>query len=62
MKSVRAVSTETSMTERHRLTLVALAQVDSGETVEHEAVKAWAASLGSDKPMQPPPWHTREER
>jgi hypothetical protein len=50
------------MTERHRLTLIALAQVDSGETIEHEAVKAWATSLGSDKPMQPPPWHTREER
>ena len=40
--------------ERHRLTLEALADVDSGHLVGHEAVLAWAASLGTSKPRPPP--------
>lgn len=31
--------------DRHRATLEALAQVDAGETVDHEVVKAWAKSV-----------------
>lgn len=38
---------------RHQLTLEALQDVKAGHTVDHEAVKAWADSLGTDdqKPM-----------
>jgi predicted transcriptional regulator len=32
--------------ERHRLTLEALADVESGRVVDHDEVKAWADSLG----------------
>ncbi len=32
--------------ERHRQTQEALAEVDSGKTVEHTDVEAWAAQLG----------------
>jgi len=32
--------------ERQRETLAALAEVDSGRTVEHAEVQAWAAGLG----------------
>jgi predicted transcriptional regulator len=35
--------------ERHRQTLEALAEVDSGRTVEHTDVEAWAARLGISK-------------
>ena len=36
--------------ERHRMTLEALDDVDAGRVTEHQAVQAWAASLGTDKP------------
>ena len=40
--------------ERHRLTLEALADVDTGCVINHESVVAWAESLGTDKPLPPP--------
>jgi predicted transcriptional regulator len=40
--------------ERHRLTLEALADVDSGHIIDHQAVQAWADSLGTRKPRPPP--------
>jgi predicted transcriptional regulator len=40
--------------ERRRLTLEGLADVDAGRLIDHEAVKAWAASLSTDNPRQPP--------
>ena len=35
--------------ERHRLTLEALADVDAGQVIEHQAVQAWADSLTDRK-------------
>jgi predicted transcriptional regulator len=35
--------------ERHRLTLEALAEVDSGQTVSHEEIEAWAKGLGKSR-------------
>ena len=40
--------------ERHKLTLQALADVDAGRLIDHEAVVAWADSLATDKPLPPP--------
>jgi predicted transcriptional regulator len=40
--------------ERHRMTLEALADVDAGHVIDHQAVQAWADSLGTDKPLPPP--------
>ena len=40
--------------ERRRLTLEALAEVDSGSVIDHTGVQAWAASLDSPKPLPPP--------
>jgi predicted transcriptional regulator len=40
--------------ERHRLTLEALADVDAGRVIDHQAIQAWAASLGTDKALPPP--------
>jgi predicted transcriptional regulator len=40
--------------ERHRLTLEALADVDAGRIIDHQAVQAWAESLSTDKPLPPP--------
>ncbi len=40
--------------ERHRLTLEALHDVDAGRVIDHQAVQAWADSLGTDKPLSPP--------
>ncbi len=40
--------------ERHRLTLEALADVDHGNVIEHQAVQAWAKSLDGDDPLPPP--------
>ena len=39
--------------ERHRLTLEALADVDAGYVIEHQAVQAWADSLSTDNPLAP---------
>ena len=40
--------------ERSRLTREALADVDAGRVIDHQAVQAWADSLGTKKPMKPP--------
>jgi predicted transcriptional regulator len=40
--------------ERRRLTLEALADVDAGNVIDHQAVQAWADSLGSDSPLPVP--------
>jgi predicted transcriptional regulator len=40
--------------ERRRLTLEALADVDAGNVIDHQAVQAWADSLDSDMPLPVP--------
>ena len=40
--------------ERIRLTLEALADVDDGNLIEHQEVKAWADSLGGETPAPVP--------
>jgi predicted transcriptional regulator len=40
--------------ERRRLTLEALADVDAGRVVDHQAVQAWADSLDKEKPLSAP--------
>ena len=40
--------------ERRRLTLEGLADVDAGYVIDHQAVQAWADSLGTDHPQPPP--------
>ncbi|MDO7840868.1 CopG family ribbon-helix-helix protein [Sphingomonas immobilis] len=40
--------------EWHRMTLEGLADVDAGRTIDHERVKAWAASLSTDNPLPLP--------
>jgi predicted transcriptional regulator len=40
--------------ERRRLTLEALADVDVGRVVDHQAVQAWADSLDKEKPLSAP--------
>lgn len=40
--------------ERHRLTLEALEDVDAERLIDHEAVQAWADSLGSENPQPVP--------
>ena len=40
--------------ERNRLTREALADVDAGRVINHQAVQAWAESLSSDKPVPVP--------
>ena len=35
-------------TERRRVTLEALADVDAGAVIDHQAVQAWADSLDAD--------------
>ena len=40
--------------ERSRLTREALADVDAGQVIDHQAVQAWAQSLGRDKPLPVP--------
>jgi len=40
--------------ERRRLTLEALADVDAGRVIDHQAVRAWADSLGTANPLPPP--------
>jgi predicted transcriptional regulator len=40
--------------ERYRLTLEALHDVDAGRVIDHQAVLAWADSLGTDKPLPSP--------
>ncbi|AKU11291.1 hypothetical protein AzCIB_1389 [Azoarcus sp. CIB] len=40
--------------ERSRLTREALADVDAGRVIDHQAVQAWADSLGTDTPFPVP--------
>lgn len=40
--------------ERRRLTLEALADVDTGQMIDHQAVQDWAASLAGDSPLPVP--------
>ena len=40
--------------ERRRLTLEALADVDAGRVIDHQAVRNWATSLDSDNPVSIP--------
>lgn len=40
--------------ERDRLTQEALADVDAGRVIDHQAVQAWADSLGGDGPLPVP--------
>ncbi len=40
--------------ERDRLTQEALADVDAGRVIDHQAVQAWAESLGTDQPLPVP--------
>jgi len=40
--------------ERRRLTLEALADVDAGRVIDHQAVQAWADSLDTDEPLPLP--------
>ena len=41
-------------TERYRMTMEAMADVDAKNGLSHQDVKAWAAALGTDKPVQFP--------
>lgn len=40
--------------ERHRMTLEALADVDTGRVIDHQAIQAWADSLGTERPLPSP--------
>lgn len=40
--------------ERSRLTREALADVDAGHIIDHQAVQAWADSLSTDTPLPVP--------
>jgi predicted transcriptional regulator len=40
--------------ERSRLTLEAMADVESGKVIEHQSVQAWADSLDGDAPLSVP--------
>ena len=40
--------------ERSRLTRAAMADVDAGLVIDHQAVQAWADSLGTDNPLPAP--------
>ena len=40
--------------ERHKMTLEALADVDAGRVIDHQAVQAWAAGLGKGKKSRKP--------
>jgi len=40
--------------ERRQLTLEALADVDAGNVIDHQAIQAWANSLDTDNPLPIP--------
>ena len=40
--------------ERSRLTREAMADVEAGSVIDHQAVQAWADSLSTDKPLPVP--------
>jgi predicted transcriptional regulator len=54
MKQALAAWVDQEEEERHRMTLEALADVDAGRVIDHQAILAWADSLGTDKPLLPP--------
>jgi predicted transcriptional regulator len=41
--------------QRHLLTLEALADVDAGRLIDHEAMVAWSESLSARASLSPPP-------
>jgi predicted transcriptional regulator len=43
-----------SAEERDQLTLEALADIDQGLVIDHEAVEAWANSLSTENPLSLP--------
>lgn len=40
--------------ERRRMTLEAMADVESGQVIDHLSVQTWADSLGSDRSLPAP--------
>ncbi|MES2127081.1 MAG: ribbon-helix-helix domain-containing protein [Pseudomonadota bacterium] len=40
--------------ERSRLTREAMADIDSGQLIDHQSVQAWADSLGTDQALPAP--------
>ncbi|MBJ7264677.1 MAG: ribbon-helix-helix protein, CopG family [Burkholderiaceae bacterium] len=51
----QALSAWIAQEEEHdRLTQEALADVDVGRVIDHQAVQAWAESLGTDQPLPVP--------
>ena len=40
--------------KRHLMTVEAFADVDNGQVIDHAAVKTWADSLDTDKPLPVP--------
>ena len=40
--------------ERNRLTREAMAEVETGQVIDHQAVQAWADSLDAVTPLPPP--------
>ena len=40
--------------QRHRLTLEALTDVDTGKTIDHDEAEKWIERLGTDKPLPLP--------
>ena len=47
--------------ERNRLTHEALADVDAGHVIEHQAVQAWADSLSTKNPLPVPSPHFSQD-
>jgi predicted transcriptional regulator len=51
----QALSAWIAQEEEHdRLTQEALADVDAGRVIDHQAMQAWAESLGTDQPLPVP--------
>lgn len=40
--------------QRHQMMVEGFADIDAGRVIEHEAMLAWADSLGADDPLAPP--------
>jgi predicted transcriptional regulator len=40
--------------ERHQMTLEALDDVDAAQVIDHQAIQAWADSLGTNTPLPSP--------
>jgi len=51
----QALSAWVDQEELHRrMTLDAMVDVDAGQVIDHQAVQAWAESLGTDQPLPEP--------